>query len=85
MGTYDASQFKAIFENEFTYLNGFLRNTRRYGNRTALTCPLRNRQWTYVDPDRECNRLANALAADGVGKNAIVAYQLMNCAEFAFL
>ena len=24
--TYDASTFKDLFENDFTYLNGFLRN-----------------------------------------------------------
>ncbi|MGD0263839.1 MAG: AMP-binding protein [Candidatus Methylomirabilota bacterium] len=85
MSTYDQSQFRAIFESEFTYLNGFLRNTRRYANRTALACPLRNRQWTYVELNREGNQLANALAADGVGKGGVVAYQLLNSAEFAFL
>ncbi len=85
MSTYDQSQFKTIFEREFTYLNGFLRNTHRYATRTAVICPLRNQQWTYADMNRECNRLANALAADGVAKGTVVAYQLLNSVEFAFL
>ncbi len=45
-GTYDREMFKDTFENEFTYLNGFLRNVRRSAEKPALTCPLRNRTWT---------------------------------------
>ncbi|WP_151191749.1 class I adenylate-forming enzyme family protein [Desulfotomaculum copahuensis] len=83
--TYDMRMFKDTFEYEFTYLNGFLRNARRLAGRPALTCPLREKTWTYAELNRECNRLAHALLADGVGKNDVVMYQLLNGAEFVFL
>ncbi|MFH1137292.1 MAG: AMP-binding protein [Pseudomonadota bacterium] len=83
--TYDVSRFKDAFENEFTYLNGFLRNVHRYGDRPALTCPTRGLTWTYGELDREVNKLANALSAAGVGKSDVVMYQLFNSAEFVFL
>lgn len=82
--TYNVAMFQDTFENDFTYLNGFLRNARRYAQRRALTCPVRGITWTYAQLNRECNRLANALRADGVGKNDVVMYQLLNCAEFSF-
>ncbi|MDA8334334.1 MAG: AMP-binding protein [Peptococcaceae bacterium] len=83
--TYDVAMFRRTFEHGFTYRNGFLRNVRRYGRRPALTCPVRGRTWSYEELDREANRLIRALAADGVGKNSVVMYQLFNCPEFAFL
>ncbi|MDB5085421.1 MAG: AMP-dependent synthetase and ligase [Bacilli bacterium] len=82
--TYDVTMFKETFEYEFTYINGFLRNTHRFANRAALTCPLRNRTWTYDELNREVNRLAHALLQDGVAKNDVVMYQLLNSAEFVF-
>lgn len=39
--TYDVRMFRDTFENDFTYLNGFLRNVHRFNERTALTCPQR--------------------------------------------
>ncbi len=84
-GTYDMEMFKDTFESEFTYLKGFLRNVRRFAEKPALTCPLRNRTWTYSELNRECNRLAGALLEAGVRKNDVVMYQLLNCAEFVFL
>lgn len=83
--TYDATMFRETFEHDFTYMNGFLRNTRRFAHRKALTCPVRERSWTYAELNLDCNRLANALAKDGVGKNDVVMYQLFNCTEFVFL
>ena len=83
--TYDVSRFKDTFENEFTYLNGFLRNVHRYKERPALTCTTRNQTWNYQELDLEVNRLANALMASGVEKSDVVMYQLLNCAEFVFL
>ena len=70
--TYDRKMFQDTFENEFTYLNGFLRNVRRFAEKPALTCPVRDRTWTYSDLNRECNRLANTLIEAGVGKNDVV-------------
>ena len=83
--TYNVEGFRNYFENEFTYLRGFLRNTHRYANKTALTCPLRSRSWSYSDIEQESNRLAHALLADGVSRQDVVMYQLFNCAEFVFL
>ncbi|MCB2185807.1 MAG: AMP-binding protein [Deltaproteobacteria bacterium] len=83
--TYDVQRFRNLFENEFTYLQGFARNAHRYARQTALTCPLRERSWTYAELDAETNRLAAALRSDGVGKADLVMYQLFNCAEFVFL
>ncbi|CAA7601989.1 AMP-dependent synthetase/ligase [Acididesulfobacillus acetoxydans] len=82
--TYDVTMFKETFEHEFTYLNGFLRNVHRFAGRRALTCPLREKTWTYKELNEEANQLAHALEADGVGKNEVVMYQLLNSAEFVF-
>ncbi|MDQ7092343.1 AMP-binding protein [Desulfosporosinus sp. PR] len=76
--------FRETFEHEFTYLHGFLRNVHRFAPKAALTCPLREQTWTYSDLNREANRLAQALKADGVGPMDLVMYQLLNSAEFVF-
>jgi len=83
--TYDVSMFKDTFEHEFTYISGFLRNTRRFAHKKALTCPIRKKSWTYAELDLEVNKLANALLQDGVQRNDVVMYQLFNCSEFAFM
>jgi len=85
MSGYDQHAFKEQFENDFTYINGFRRNTHRYRARAALTDPIRGRSWTYEELDRVSNRLANALLGDGVAKGDVVMFQLMNRVEFAFL
>ena len=77
--------FRGYFEGDFTYIRGFLRNVDRYPDKTALYCTSHKRGWTYRQLNREVNRLANALKAQGVGKGDVVMYQLMNCAEFAFI
>jgi len=82
--TYDVRMFREMFEYEFTYINGFMRNVHRFAKRPAVTCPLRNRTWTYEELNREVNRLAHALLEDGVGKNEVVMYQLLNSPEFVF-
>lgn len=82
--TYDVRMFRETFEHEFTYINGFMRNVRRFKRRTALTDPLRNRTWTYEELNRDVNKLAHALLEDGVGKHDVIMYQLLNSAEFVF-
>jgi len=82
--TYDVRMFKDTFEYEFTYLSGFMRNVHRFARRTAVSDPLRERSWTYAELNREANRLANAMASDGIGKNELVVYQLPNSPEFIF-
>ncbi len=59
--TYDAENFKEIFEKNFTWLNGFMRNVRRFPDKTAMIDPLAEQSWTYTELNETCNRLANAL------------------------
>ena len=82
--TYDDRMFIETFEHEYTWLNGFLRNVRRYANKPALIDPNRDQTSTYKELDEECNMLANALKEDGVGKNDVVMSILNNCPEFCF-
>ena len=82
--TYDISMFRDTFETRFTYLNGFLRNVSRFGSRPALFDPRSGRRWTYRELNVEANRLAHALRADGVGKNDVVMFTLLNSPEFVF-
>ncbi|WP_067728823.1 class I adenylate-forming enzyme family protein [Oceanobacillus damuensis] len=82
--TYDTTMFRETFEQEFTYINGFLRNIHRFADCPAMTCPIRENTWTYADLNKEVNQLAHALIEDKVGKNDVVMYQLLNSAEFVF-
>ena len=75
--------YRHIFESRYTWIEGFLRNVRRYGNRTAMLSPADGRSWTYRELDRESNRFANALMDAGLGKGDILMMQLGNCPEFA--
>ncbi len=82
--TYDISMFQETFESEFTWLNGFMRNVRRFGYRPAAIFPAENREWSYVQLNAEANRLANRMKADGVKKSDVVFMQLFNSPEFLF-
>lgn len=80
--TYDSDMFVKTFESEFTWLNGFMRNVRRFGNRTAVIDPARNIKWTYTELNTAANKFANAMKADGVKKGDIVFMQLFNSTQF---
>lgn len=82
--TYDDRMFRETFEHEYTWLNGFMRNVRRYGSNTALIDPQTDRQWNYRQMNAEINKLAHALKQDGVGKNDVVMSVLENCPENCF-
>ena len=77
-------KFRNIFESRYTWIEGFLRNVRRYGNRTAMISPSDNRSWTYRELDVECNRFSNALMDAGLKKGDVLMMMLGNCPEFAF-
>lgn len=76
--------FRQVFEEDFTYLAGFMRVVRRYGHKEAMYDPILDKSWTYRTLNAEANRLANAFLKSGVKKGDIVFYQLLNSPEFVF-
>ena len=76
--------FKSIFESRYTWIEGFMRNVRRYGRRTALIDPDTDATWSYAELNRECNRLSNALVKKGLRKGNVIMLQMLNCPEFVF-
>lgn len=78
------NDFKTIFESRYTWIEGFMRNVRRYAGRQAMICPQTDKTWTYAELNRDVNRLCNALAKDGFSKGDVIMMQLLNCPEFAF-
>jgi len=85
MNTYNVDRFKEIFDENFTYIAGFLRNVDKFPDKTALIDTDHDRTWTYKELNLEANRFAHALRQDGVGEAQVVMYQLMNTPEFAFV
>ena len=76
--------FRNIFEREYTWAEGFMRNVRRFGDKSAMYCLDTDEEWSYSALNREANRLAAALTADGLTKGDVVMYQLLNCPVFVF-
>lgn len=85
MTTYDPAAYRDFIEHQFTYLQGFRRNTRRYADRVALHCPSTGAMFTYAELGARIDRLASGLAEVGVGPGDVVVYQLYNGPEFAQL
>lgn len=82
--TYNSEMFKETFESEFTWLNGFMRNVRRFGYKIAAVDSLSGKFWTYDELNKDSNMLANALKKDGVKKSDVVFLQLYNSPQFLF-
>ncbi|MBQ3966529.1 MAG: acyl--CoA ligase [Treponema sp.] len=80
--TYDDTMFIDTFEHEYTWLNGFMRNVRRFPQRPAVIDPDQKKQWTYRELNAEANRLAHALKKDGVKKDDVVMAVLRNSPVF---
>ncbi|MBQ0072973.1 MAG: acyl--CoA ligase, partial [Prevotella sp.] len=78
------NDFKSIFESHYTWIEGFMRNVRRYSERIAMIHPEGKKNWTYKELNEETNRLCHALIGDGVSKGDVVMLQMLNCPEFAF-
>jgi acyl-CoA synthetase (AMP-forming)/AMP-acid ligase II len=82
---YDPAPYREVFEQHFTYLAGFERNTHRYADRPALHDPATGRRWTYAELGRDVDALAAGLARAGTAPGDVVAFQLLNGPEFALL
>lgn len=85
---YDSSAYRDAFDNNFSYLAGFWRNVRRYGDRPALIDPGLTgpaRSWTYAELAEVVAELAQGLADRGVQTGDVVTFQLYNCPEFVQL
>lgn len=78
------SNFKQIFESRYTWIEGFMRNVRRYANRVAMIESETERTWTYSQLNADVNRLCNALKGDGMRRGDTVMLQMVNRPEFAF-
>lgn len=78
------NEFKRSFESEYTWLNGFMRNVRRFSNREALFDPSINKRWSYSELNKEANKFANAIIDAGAKKGSVVMFQMLNCPEFVF-
>ena len=76
--------FRRSFEAEYTWLNGFMRNVDRFGDKEALLSPRLDKRWTYNELNAEANRFANAILDEGTKKGDVVMFQLLNCPEFVF-
>ena len=82
---YDASAFRNVFEQSFTYLSGVERNSHRFAARTALRDPLTDRRWSYSELWSDVGRLAAGLSAHGIRAGDVIVFQLFNCPEFVLL
>lgn len=78
------SNFRDVFEREYTWIAGFMRNVYRYSKRTAMIFPITGESWTYDELNKTVNKLSNALLKDNIQKGEVVMYQLLNCPVFAF-
>ncbi|MGN1202697.1 MAG: class I adenylate-forming enzyme family protein, partial [Eubacterium sp.] len=82
--TYNADMFISTFESEFTWLNGFMRNVRRFGKKQAAVDASSGKVYTYAELNAEANKLANALKAKGLVKSDVLFIQLYNSPQFLF-
>ena len=78
----EKSMFRQVFEEDFTYITGFMRNVRRIPNNIAVIDPPSDRTWDYAGLNREVNRFSNALNDKGVVKGEVLLYQLPNSFEY---
>ena len=64
--------FKENFESSFTWIEGFMRNVRRYGDHTAIFTPATGERLSYRQLNARVNRLANALLECGLQKGDVI-------------
>ena len=72
------------FQEEYTWLAGFMRNVDRFADKEALVNPSSEQSWTYKELNAEANKFADAILKAGLKKGDVVMFQLLNCPEFVF-
>lgn len=72
------------FQEEYTWLSGFMRNVDRFADKEALVNPSSGQSWTYKELNAEANKFADAILKAGLKKGDVVMFQLLNCPEFVF-
>ena len=82
MGTFGRKCFKKNFESDFTWLSAFMRNVQRFSEKTALFDADKKRSYSYRELNALSDRLAAALANDGLRKNSLLLVFLHNSLEF---
>ena len=78
------SMFREVFEQDFTYITGFMRNVRRFGDKCAVIDPVTERTWTYAQLNEDVNQFANALHDAGIAKGDVILYQMPNSIEYIY-
>ena len=78
------SMFQEVFEEDMTYIKGFMRNVRRFADKTAVIDPLSETVLSYSELNKIVNRFANALNDHGIGYKDVVLYQLPNSLEYLY-
>lgn len=76
---------KAQFEREYDSIMAFERNARRFGNKVAVSDPVRDKMLTYAELNEAANKLANALRADGLKKGDVLTVVMYNSIEFVIV
>lgn len=77
-------QFKTIFESKYTWIEGFMRNVRRYSEKIAMIDSDTGETWSYSQLNADTNKLCNALAKEGFTKGDVLMVQMINCPQFVF-
>ncbi len=77
-------QFKTIFESRYTWIEGFMRNVRRYSEKIAMIDSDTGETWSYSQLNADTNKLCNALAKEGFTKGDVLMIQMINCPQFVF-
>ncbi|MBO7729384.1 MAG: AMP-binding protein [Lachnospiraceae bacterium] len=78
------SMFQEVFEEDMTYIKGFMRNVRRFADKTAVIDPLSETVLSYSELNKIVNQFANALNDQGIGYKDVVLYQLPNSLEYLY-
>lgn len=78
------SMFQEVFEEDMTYIKGFMRNVRRFADKTAVIDPLSETVLSYSELNKIVNQFANAMNDHGIGYKDVVLYQLPNSLEYLY-